>query len=95
MPKRKSKDTGPKPLWTYPRCRRQFANRNQAHSCGQFTVEQLLEGQGKKPLDKEWLRVGNVSETSGVSSAGGFKPIRKMKRMMTTTSGVARENDGL
>jgi hypothetical protein len=34
----------PKPLWTCPRCRRQFAHRNQAHSCGSFTVEQLLEG---------------------------------------------------
>jgi hypothetical protein len=31
-------------LWTCPRCRRQFKNRNQAHSCGQFTVEQLLDG---------------------------------------------------
>jgi hypothetical protein len=53
------------------------------------------EGQGKKPLAKEWLRPGNVSETSGVSSAGGFKPIRKMKRMMTPTARVAGENDGL
>jgi hypothetical protein len=35
-------------LWTCPRCRRQFANRNQAHSCGQFTVTQLLDG---KPLE--------------------------------------------
>jgi hypothetical protein len=48
MPKRESKETGPKPLWTCPRCRRQFKNRNQAHSCGQFTVEQLLDG---KPQD--------------------------------------------
>jgi Domain of unknown function (DUF5655) len=38
----------PKPLWTCPRCRRQFANRNQAHSCGQFTVEQLLDGKPQK-----------------------------------------------
>jgi hypothetical protein len=39
---------GPAKLWTCPQCRRQFANRNQAHSCGQFTVQQLLEG---KPPD--------------------------------------------
>ena len=32
------------PLWTCPRCRRRFTNRNQPHSCGQFTVEQLLDG---------------------------------------------------
>jgi hypothetical protein len=44
MRKRPTKGTEPKPLWTCPRCRRQFANRNQAHSCGQFTVEQLLDG---------------------------------------------------
>lgn len=43
MPKRESKDTEPKRLWNCPRCRRQFKNRNQAHSCGQFTVEQLLD----------------------------------------------------
>src|SRR5262245_43276492 len=33
-----------KGIWTCPRCRRQFKNRNQAHSCGLFTVEQLLDG---------------------------------------------------
>jgi Domain of unknown function (DUF5655) len=32
------------PLWICPQCRRQFKNRNQAHSCGQFSVEQLLDG---------------------------------------------------
>jgi hypothetical protein len=31
-------------LWTCPQCRRQFKNRNQSHSCGQFTVEALLDG---------------------------------------------------
>ena len=44
MPKHRPKDPGLKPLWTCPRCRRLFKNRNQAHSCGQFTVEQLLDG---------------------------------------------------
>ena len=44
MPKRKPIIPGPNPLWTCPSCRRQFKNRNQAHSCGQFTVEQLLAG---------------------------------------------------
>jgi hypothetical protein len=33
-----------KELWTCPQCRRQFKNRNQQHSCGQFSVEQLLLG---------------------------------------------------
>lgn len=48
MRKRRPRATDAKPLWTCPSCRRQFANRNQAHSCGQFTVEQLLDG---KPLE--------------------------------------------
>ena len=48
MGNRRRKGTEPRPLWTCPRCRRQFKNRNQAHSCGQFSVEQLLDG---KPLD--------------------------------------------
>jgi hypothetical protein len=48
MRKQRAQDGEPKLLWTCPRCRRRFKNRNQAHSCGQFTVEQLLAG---KPLE--------------------------------------------
>ena len=51
MPKPKSKDAEPKPLWTCPRCRRQFKNRNQAHSCGQFTVQQLLDGKPQEIVE--------------------------------------------
>jgi hypothetical protein len=43
MRKPHTKATEPKPQWTCPACRRQFKNRNQAHSCGQFTVGQLLD----------------------------------------------------
>jgi hypothetical protein len=48
MRKRQTNTTEPRPLWTCPACRRQFKNRSQAHSCGQFMVEQLLAG---KPLE--------------------------------------------
>jgi len=51
MRKRQTKDTEPKPLWTCPRCRRQFANRNQSHSCGQFTVERLLDGKPQEIVE--------------------------------------------
>jgi Domain of unknown function (DUF5655) len=51
MPKRESKETEPKLLWTCPRCRCQFKNRNQAHSCGQFTVEQLLNGKPQEIVE--------------------------------------------
>lgn len=33
----------PRPLWRCPRCGRRFANRNQWHSCGRFTVRDHLE----------------------------------------------------
>jgi hypothetical protein len=49
MPKRRLK--GPVPLWACPRCRRQFKNRNQAHSCGQFTVEEHLEGKSPEIVE--------------------------------------------
>lgn len=31
-------------LWKCPRCGRRFANRNQSHSCGPYSVEGFLEG---------------------------------------------------
>jgi hypothetical protein len=51
MRKRQTKGTEPKSLWTCPRCRRQFANRNQSHSCGRFTVEQLLDGKSPEVVE--------------------------------------------
>ena len=64
MRKRHTKATARTPLWTCPRCRRQFKNRNQAHSCGQFTVEQLLDG---KPLEVVELyeRIDDLIRTCG------------------------------
>ena len=51
MRKRQTRGTEPKLLWTCPRCRRQFANRKQSHSCGQFTVEQLLDGKPQEIVE--------------------------------------------
>jgi hypothetical protein len=51
MPKREAEDAAPKPLWTCPRCRRQFKNRNQSHSCGPFTVERLLDGKPQEVVE--------------------------------------------
>jgi len=31
-------------LWTCPRCKRQFANKNQTHSCGRFALDELFVG---------------------------------------------------
>jgi hypothetical protein len=51
MRKRRPQGDEPKPLWTCPGCRRQFKNRNQAHSCGQFTVEQHLDGKSPEVIE--------------------------------------------
>ena len=32
-------------LWACPRCGRRFANRNQTHSCGRWSVDAFLAGQ--------------------------------------------------
>ena len=64
MQKRRTNTTEPKPLWTCPRCRRQFANRNQLHSCGQFTVEQLLDGKPPEIVDL-YDRLEDLIQRSG------------------------------
>jgi hypothetical protein len=51
MRKRQTKRAEPKPLWTCPHCRRQFANRNQAHSCGSFSVKDLLDGKPQEMVE--------------------------------------------
>jgi len=30
-------------MWICPKCKREFKNRNQEHSCGHFTIEQVFE----------------------------------------------------
>jgi hypothetical protein len=44
MSRSRPKKTATMSLWSCPQCRRQFKNRNQAHSCGRFTGEGLLNG---------------------------------------------------
>ena len=33
-----------RPLWSCPRCRRRFANRNQSHACGRHDLEHHFRG---------------------------------------------------
>lgn len=37
-----------RPLWTCPRCRRRFANRNQSHACGRYDLAHHFAG--KDPI---------------------------------------------
>ena len=34
-------------MWTCPRCKHSFYNRNQAHSCGHFTVQDFEKGKSE------------------------------------------------
>ena len=37
-------------LWLCPKCDRPFANRNQSHSCGRYSVEDFLRGKSKHSI---------------------------------------------
>ena len=36
-----------RPLWTCPKCNRQFVNSNMPHSCGRYSVEKFLAGRSE------------------------------------------------
>ena len=36
------------PLWSCPRCGREFANRNQSHACGRYELEAHLRGKSSE-----------------------------------------------
>jgi hypothetical protein len=64
MSKTRPKKTETKSLWTCPGCHGQFKNRNQAHSCGQFTVDQLLDGK-PPPIVELFRTLGDLIQRSG------------------------------
>ena len=39
-----------KNLWTCPKCGRRFANRNQSHSCGHYSVKKHLKGKSPQVI---------------------------------------------
>src|SRR5437867_3712639 len=39
-----------KSMWRCPDCGRRFANRNQEHSCGKYSVEDYLKGKGPRAI---------------------------------------------
>ena len=38
-------------MWTCPKCGYQFINRNQSHSCGNYTVADFLKDKPDKTID--------------------------------------------
>ncbi len=37
-------------MWTCPKCRHQFYNKNQSHSCGSYTVDDFLRGKADESI---------------------------------------------
>jgi hypothetical protein len=40
-----------KTMWTCPKCKHKFYNKNQSHSCGSYTVDNFLKGKTEKAID--------------------------------------------
>ena len=47
MPMSQERSKVSRPLWTCPKCRRQFVNRNMPHSCGRYSVRKFLSGKSR------------------------------------------------
>jgi hypothetical protein len=41
-------------MWTCPHCQQQFYNRNQSHSCGQYSVDGFLENKSERSIELFW-----------------------------------------
>jgi hypothetical protein len=37
-------------MWTCPKCKHKFYNKNQSHSCGNYTVDDFLRGKTEKAI---------------------------------------------
>ena len=52
-------------MWTCPKCGHKFYNKNQSHSCGNYTVDNFLKGKTQKTIDlfnyfiSEYKRIGD------------------------------------
>jgi hypothetical protein len=38
-------------MWTCPKCKHEFFNKNQSHSCGGYTVDDFLKGKPQKSIE--------------------------------------------
>jgi len=52
-------------MWTCPKCGHKFFNKNQSHSCGQFTIDDFLKDKTEKSVDlfnyfiSEYKKIGD------------------------------------
>jgi hypothetical protein len=52
-------------MWTCPKCKHQFYNKNQSHSCGNYTVDDFLMGKPARSIElfnlflSEYRKIGS------------------------------------
>lgn len=81
-------------LWTCDKCERPFANRNQTHSCGRFTVGEFLAGKSPKAVELFKKFAGAVEELDGVIAAPAKSRVGFQVRMIFVSVNRLNE-DGL
>ena len=59
----------PTTLWRCPKCSRRFANQNQPHSCGHYTVDSFLKDRGPQAIALYERFVSAVRECGAVTLA--------------------------
>ena len=78
-------------LWKCESCGRPFANRNQTHSCGRFTVAQFLEGKSPEAVHLYNIFAAAIERLGDVITAPAKTRIGFQVRMIFAS--VNRLND--
>jgi hypothetical protein len=78
-------------LWKCDKCGRPFANRNQTHSCGRFTIEEFLAGKSPKAVHLFKKFAGAIEELDQVITAPAKSRVGFQVRMIFAS--VNRLND--
>lgn len=71
-----------RPLWTCPKCNRQFINSNMPHSCGQYSVSKFLAGKSQQAISLYEHFSALVSECGPVQIAPAKTRIGFQVRMI-------------
>jgi hypothetical protein len=93
MPQHRAKQLEKKALWTCSHCRRQFTNRNQSHSCGQFSIEELLVGKPQEIIEL-FERLGDLIQRCGKVAVAPTKT-RVLFKVRTVFASVAMNKNWL
>ncbi len=78
----RTRDHNAPPLWACKSCGRRFANRNQTHSCGRFTVNDFLLGKSKKEVQLYEAFADAVAECGPVITAAAKTRVGFQVRMI-------------